>query len=128
MGILNRKPDRLEWQGALTVPIHSRMTWDLMQRMIQEGRPFHYRGHGILFDHASLWIGDIPKARRPRCGARIRKGTPCRAPAVDGKGRCRLHGGLSTGPKTAQGRARIAQSNRPGTLKTRRCFSSFTVA
>ena len=42
--------------------------------------------------------------QRPRCGARTRSGAPCRAPAVlvDGfvrNGRCRLHGGLSTGPR-----------------------------
>ena len=29
----------------------------------------------------------------PRCGARTRAGTPCRAPAVRHKRRCRLHGG-----------------------------------
>jgi hypothetical protein len=29
----------------------------------------------------------------PRCGARTRKGTPCRSPAVRGKRRCRMHGG-----------------------------------
>lgn len=29
----------------------------------------------------------------PRCGARTRKGTPCQAPAVAGKARCRMHGG-----------------------------------
>jgi hypothetical protein len=29
-----------------------------------------------------------------------------------GKARCRLHGGLSTGPKTEAGRARIAQAQR----------------
>ncbi|MGR3592247.1 MAG: HGGxSTG domain-containing protein [Limimaricola soesokkakensis] len=29
----------------------------------------------------------------PRCGARTRKGTPCQAPAVTGKARCRMHGG-----------------------------------
>ena len=92
MGILNRKPDKLEWEGALTVPIRSGMTWDLMQRMIEEGCVFHYRSHGILFEHASLWIGDIPKAKRPLCGARTRKGTPCQARALDGKSRCRLHG------------------------------------
>ena len=31
--------------------------------------------------------------RSPRCGARTRAGAPCRAPAVGGKRRCRLHGG-----------------------------------
>ena len=29
----------------------------------------------------------------PRCGARTRSGGSCRAPAVHGKTRCRMHGG-----------------------------------
>jgi glucans biosynthesis protein len=29
----------------------------------------------------------------PRCGARTRSGEPCRAPAVRGRRRCRMHGG-----------------------------------
>ena len=29
----------------------------------------------------------------PRCGAKTRKGSPCQAPAVSGKARCRMHGG-----------------------------------
>ena len=54
---------------------------------------------------------------RPRCGARTRRGDPCRALVVWPKGgkpraRCRMHGGLSTGPRTAEGRERIAESNR----------------
>jgi uncharacterized protein YjcR len=28
-----------------------------------------------------------------RCGAKTRSGKPCRSPAVDGKKRCRMHGG-----------------------------------
>jgi hypothetical protein len=49
-----------------------------------------------------------PEALRdaPRCGAKNRKGNPCQAPAIHGKARCRLHGGLSTGPKTEDGRER----------------------
>lgn len=31
----------------------------------------------------------------PRCGAKTRKGTACRAPAVAGKRRCRMHGGAA---------------------------------
>ncbi len=33
----------------------------------------------------------------PRCGAKTRKGTPCKSPAMK-NGRCRMHGGKSTGP------------------------------
>ena len=35
--------------------------------------------------------------RAPRCGARTRGGTPCQRPALRGRKRCRLHGGLSPG-------------------------------
>ena len=41
----------------------------------------------------------------PRCGARTRCGGECRQPAMP-NGRCRLHGGLSTGPRTPAGLAR----------------------
>ena len=33
------------------------------------------------------------------CGAKTRSGTPCRRRDLYAAGRCRLHGGLSTGPK-----------------------------
>jgi hypothetical protein len=42
----------------------------------------------------------------PRCGARTRRQTPCQAPAVRHRKRCRLHGGKSTGPRTPEGLAR----------------------
>jgi uncharacterized membrane protein len=42
----------------------------------------------------------------PRCGARTRAGCPCRQPAMQ-NGRCRLHGGRSTGPRTEAGRAAL---------------------
>jgi len=44
--------------------------------------------------------GDPSKA--PRCGARTRRGTSCMGPAMK-NGRCRMHGGCSTGPKTLEG-------------------------
>lgn len=54
-----------------------------------------------------------PTDERPRCGAKCRDGRACRAAAVwragdpaPLNGRCRMHGGLSTGPRTAEGRAR----------------------
>ena len=46
-----------------------------------------------------------------RCLAKTRQGTPCRNPAIKGPGRCKLHGGKSTGPRTAAGRARVAAAN-----------------
>ena len=43
-----------------------------------------------------------------RCGARTKAGTPCQRPAVKRTGCCTRHGGKSTGPRTEEGRARIA--------------------
>ena len=63
----------------------------------------------------------LTKPLRPRCRAKTRRGSPCQAPAVWNKvndrpinGRCKLHGGLSTGPKTDEGRRRSAQASRDG--------------
>jgi len=38
----------------------------------------------------------LPMHASPRCGAKTRKGTPCQSPAMP-NGRCRMHGGKSTG-------------------------------
>ena len=47
--------------------------------------------------------GLVAAQAAPRCGAWARRtGLPCRKPAM-AKGRCRLHGGCSTGPRTAEG-------------------------
>ncbi len=47
----------------------------------------------------------------PRCGAKTRLGGGCAQPAM-GNGRCRFHGGKSTGARTAAGRARCARARR----------------
>src|SRR5271167_2795369 len=47
----------------------------------------------------------------PRCGAKARTtGCACRAPAM-ANGRCRLHGGKSTGPRTPEGLASVARAH-----------------
>jgi hypothetical protein len=43
----------------------------------------------------------------PRCGARRKRdGQPCEAKPVANRRRCKWHGGMSTGPKTPEGKAR----------------------
>src|SRR4051812_14616725 len=51
----------------------------------------------------------LRRRERPKCGARNRQGEPCAVRVEPGKARCRFHGGLSTGPRTAEGRARVAE-------------------
>lgn len=49
--------------------------------------------------------GDVNAA--PRCGAKTRRGAACQATAMR-NGRCRMHGGASTGPRTQEGYGKIA--------------------
>jgi hypothetical protein len=46
----------------------------------------------------------------PRCGARTRARQPCRSPAM-ANGRCRMHGGKSTGPRMREGLDRLRAAN-----------------
>jgi len=57
-------------------------------------------------------MADEPHApAKPRCGAHSRRtGRPCNAPAMP-NGRCRMHGGKSTGPRTPEGLERSRKAN-----------------
>ena len=61
-------------------------------------------------------IRGTPKGERPRCGARTRAGGRCQAQALlnsrGDPGRCRMHGGLSRGPTTPEGKERLRESAR----------------
>jgi hypothetical protein len=47
-----------------------------------------------------------PRRQKVQCGAYARStGQPCRAKAL-ANGRCKNHGGMSTGPRTPEGKAR----------------------
>ena len=46
-----------------------------------------------------------------KCLALTRYGTACQKPPIKGKTRCRLHGGKSSGPLTAEGKAGIAAAH-----------------
>jgi len=58
----------------------------------------------------SDWHITMPLAHAsPRCGARTRASTPCKGPAMP-NGRCGMHGGASTGPRTPDGLQRIVKA------------------
>jgi hypothetical protein len=77
---------------------------DFIDRGPQPGKA---QAYGLTGDGRAL-----PRKLRPACGVRTRRGEPCVARVVPGKRRCRMHGGLSTGPRTADGRARIGEAQR----------------
>jgi len=52
-------------------------------------------------DHVTTQLRNIRAA--PRCGAKTRAGTPCQSPAIRGRARCRIHGGLSSGAPHREG-------------------------
>ena len=58
---------------------------------------------GIPWRFGPNWPGQ-------RCGAKTRRGTSCQAPAKQPVGRCRVHGGASTGPRTKDGLKRLTEA------------------
>ena len=57
----------------------------------------------------------VSKGLAKICGAYARTtGKPCQAKKVYRGGKCRLHGGLSTGPKTLDGKERALKALRDG--------------
>ncbi len=93
------------WQSTQAAPITTgaiRRTWSLK---IDDD---------TLVSCCGLSRTGLPLKRKfqPRCCAKTRAGAPCIMRVVPGKRRCRFHGGLSTGPKTKAGRARIAEVQR----------------
>jgi hypothetical protein len=71
------------------------------------GKPYATRFPGM----GRLNNGNRPgnPGNAPRCGAKTRSGAPCKGAAMP-NGRCRMHGGPSTGPRTAEGKAKIRAS------------------
>lgn len=49
-----------------------------------------------------------------QCGAKTRAGTPCKITSIYSNGRCKLHGGLSTGPKTKKGKQQSRINGKQG--------------
>ncbi|WP_224767587.1 helix-turn-helix domain-containing protein [Paracoccus yeei] len=86
----------------------------------------HFQG-AVLSEHLSL-IGTAQAQRkivlasmwRQTCKAMTRRGMECLLKSEPGKRRCRLHGGLSTGPKTDEGKARIAKAQRKRWVERRK--------
>ena len=50
-------------------------------------------------------VGPMMNSRR--CGAKTRSGKRCKAPAIAGKLRCRMHGGHGSGAKTGNQNALV---------------------
>ena len=58
---------------------------------------------GFATRFGNHWVG-------VRCEAKTRSGSKCQRPAYKVNGRCHLHGGVSTGPRTKGGLASLTQA------------------
>jgi hypothetical protein len=73
------------------------------------------------------YSGEGATKSKPVCGAKTRTGKPCQAPGNGRGGRCKLHGGKSTGPKTQEGKARSLAALR-GNCPSRKRLASTTTS
>lgn len=80
-----------------------RLYWKECNRVYQDRKKEGYR--------SQIPYPEFPQELRGlACGAKTRKGTPCKVKNIYANGRCKLHGGLSTGPKTLEGKRRSADN------------------
>lgn len=56
-----------------------------------------------IYEH-KMRLYEIQQGKAVQCGARKKNGQQCRAKTIYGSGRCRHHGGKSTGPITIEGK------------------------
>ena len=110
---MKQKPGQLDFDGIDLDAIDLTIDLECLDAILG----FDLDGIGLDFDGVEFLPsmnarGGVLHGSPEKCGAMTRKGTPCRARALAGKGRCKFHGGLSTGPKTPEGRERIAEAQR----------------
>jgi hypothetical protein len=75
-----------------------------------------YREHILNPDQLSNNVyPPVPEAFNGlTCGASTRAGTPCKRIDLYWCGRCKFHGGLSTGPRTDAGKAQARENGKLG--------------
>lgn len=72
----------------------------------------------IAAQAAGRYVPDCPSYLRGlTCGAIRKNGKPCGSTTLCANGRCKFHGGASTGPRTPEGRAKALENLKRGRLK-----------
>lgn len=67
---------------------------------------------------AGRYVRSCPRYLRGlTCGARKKGGGLCQSTMLCSNGRCKFHGGASTGPRSPEGRARALENLKLGRLK-----------
>ena len=94
-----------------------RIYWAMYERRKQE-----YREANSIDDAEQVLLGFSCPAfpaylNDLTCGAKTRKGTPCKRRDLYRSGRCKFHGGMSTGPVTEEGKKRCAENGTKASKK-----------
>src|SRR6266511_2733156 len=97
-----------EGPGGATAGDHRKMSNEPLEREPMNNEPLEREP----IDRVRARLEALLKANAaPRCGARSKRtGKPCQAAAMP-NGRCKLHGGKSTGPRTPEGLERSRRAN-----------------
>ena len=98
---------RLRWIMAFSTP-------ETRKRL----KAFYKRGEAVFAEWKERGYSYPPPKSEPmpkdliglQCGAKTRAGTPCKLSAIYENGRCKWHGGCSTGAKTVEGKKRSAMN------------------
>lgn len=98
------KQSALDWDSFVVQSIAVALDWDanVSSTRARHGVMSYSAMDAIMKEQAHLLSDRLAKRlwnARVTCGAKTRKGTPCRAKSMPGKRRCKLHGGMSTGPR-----------------------------
>jgi len=85
-----------------------RAYWDLQRYIWKLRVDREHKGAIPEFPPMPVDLRDLP------CGAKTRAGTPCKITTLYFGGRCKWHGGLSTGPKSEAGKEQSRINGRKG--------------
>jgi len=78
----------------------------------QKERFNHWRASGYRHDLKPIHETMPEELRHIPCAAKTRAGTPCKRTDISSNGRCKYHGGHSTGAITVEGKARQLEGYR----------------
>jgi|GEM_PF-1091794 len=106
------------------------MNWDAEIRTLLNKKAAGRRNIAMLPDRRQVKIPRRPaepkkkierlgQENQRKCGAITRKGTPCQRKGLGRGGRCPNHGGMSTGPRTQEGKARALKAMQEGLARWR---------
>ncbi len=93
-------------QRPIPYPVGSPRRTNYIALLLRVGRAKNYQQAVRLVAAANESARNTPRLGE-RCEAKTRRGTLCQCKALT-NGRCKLHGGKSTGPRTAEGKQKAA--------------------